>query len=646
MAVASLSNIEKSYFAKDVLKDVNLTLNQGDKFSLVGENGSGKTTLMRILAGQIPADAGTVSIASSVKVSYLSQQMEEFHDLDQKVLNRDHLDRILKDLDALSEKISRTAPGPQQDKLLNDYQLLSESFQLSGGYSYESRLAQALAGLGLEGEILDRPIKTLSGGERMRALMARKLIEDADLLLLDEPTNHLDIDALEWLESYLMNYKGTLLLISHDRYFMDKVSNRVGELAGGKLTLYKGNYTDYTEQKKAATERSLETLAGLEEERDRQEEVTQTLLSHRKIASYHARQKVVSKLEDKIKEVRDLLPPQEKRMNFHFTPKNAKVNNRQVLIKLENATMAWEGQPALFEDVSLELLAGEKKVIVGPNGSGKTTLLHMLMGQTQNFAGDLSLLPGLKIGHLGQYTEFQDESLTLMEELVSRTNLLETPARNLLARFGFRDIEVHKTISVLSGGERARLYLCCLLEEDPDVLFLDEPTNHLDIHSREVLEDAILDYDGAVLAVSHDRYFIEKCGFEVLGFIDHNLTSYRDYGSYRHFANLAKINAADTKQTETAVKEKKPRPAATVKPPSPGKIKNRLKRLQIDLNNLENKIHDLEVLLEDLEEKMALPDQDPETYQAYADKTAELEKLYDQFFALGQEKEDLEVLLK
>lgn len=629
MAILQAQGISKSYFARDVLSGVDLTLNEGERFALIGDNGTGKSTFLKIIAGVEEADVGRISIASTITVSYLSQQMEEFENLEATVLNTDFLDALQSQLEVISKKIQEASPEDEK-RLLQEYQSIQDKFEQRGGYAYRSNLAQALAALGIHGEKLHRPIRTLSGGERMRVLMARRILENADLLLLDEPTNHLDIEGLEWLEHYLRNYKGSILLISHDRYFIDKVCNRTGELAGGKLFVYKGNYSDYQEQKKNRTELLTKSIASLEEDLERQKEITQTLLSHRKMTSYHAREKVVAKLEDEIEEVRALLPQTSRRMNFHFISNDKKMDNERLLVRLENANMSWDEENYLFKNLNLEILANSKKVILGPNGSGKSTLLQILMGKIQSFSGDLFAVPELSVGHLGQYTEFEDESLSILEEFVSRTHALETDARNTLAKFAFTGIEVYKTISVLSGGERARLYLCCLLEEKPDLLYLDEPTNHLDIHSREVLEDAIIDFDGAVIAVSHDRYFIEKCGFEILGFVNHQVKEYVNYNSYRHFAALA---TALPENTVSDVKK------TTKNRFNIGKLTKELKALNRQVRVLEQRIHETEVEIEMFEGK--LHNAEDAEYAAYANKTSELEAMYQEFFTLSEKVEEL-----
>lgn len=645
MGVITVTKLNKSYFSRPILQDISFTLEEGERLALIGENGSGKTTLMRIVAGLETADSGSVNIAQGLVFSYLSQQMEEFTDLNVPVLSAGHLEKIQARLD----EISRALAGGSQDEhasLLREYQTLTERFERSGGYSYLSSLAQALSKLGISGEVLDRPISSLSGGERMRVLLARRVLENADLLLLDEPTNHLDLDGLEWLEEYLQTYKGTVLFISHDRYFIDKTATRTAELQGAKISFYKGGYSAFQEQKNRDVSFRKLTLSRLEQERVRQLEVKQTMLSHRKMSAYHAREKAVARLEDQIADERDKLPQSERRMNFHFIPRGDKRDKSRVLLNLKEAGLSWDGVSYLFSQVDFELKALDKKVLVGPNGCGKSTLLAMIMGTQQNYQGELSLASGIRFGHLGQYAKFEDESKNLLQELQERTMLLEGDARNLLARYGFRENDIYKEIAVLSGGERSRLYLCCLLEEEPDVLFLDEPTNHLDIHSREVLEDAIMDFNGAVLAVSHDRYFIEKCGFGVNGFIGGGVQAYASYVSYRHFARLLQPdNRKDTHGEETAGND-----VPTV-PESAVEVKQNLVKLRKDKRKLTLEIKELEAAIAKAEAELeeaadTLSGTDPAAYQAYAELQSGLEELYEDFFAKSSEAEEITKLLE
>lgn len=645
MSLISVQNLSKSYFSKTILNDISFNLEEGDRLALIGENGSGKTTLMRIIAGEEKADSGRVKIASGQIVSYLSQQMEEFTDLSVPVLSSEKLSRLERSMREISEALAQADGEAEHEELLRKYQKASDRFERAGGYSYLPELASALAELGIRGEVLERPIASLSGGERMRVLMARRLLERADILLLDEPTNHLDINGLEWLERYLASYRGSVILISHDRFFIDRTATRTAELLGGSLYQYRGAYTDYVAQKASRIRQAEQNLKRLEEEHERQNDVKMTMLSHRKMSSYHSREKIVAKLEDEIAEAKSKLLPGERRMNFHFTPKQDKRDEKRLLLSLKEAEMAFDGLPPLFSDVNLNVTACDKKVLVGPNGCGKSTLLAMAMGKIQRFSGELEVASELRFGHLGQYTEFDDEDKTVLEELSERSLLLESDARNLLARYGFRENDVHKKIAVLSGGERSRLYLCCLLEEEPDILFLDEPTNHLDIHSREVLEDAIIDFNGAVLAVSHDRYFIEKCGFEILGFLKGGLRTYESYASYRHFARLAALEEEKNEADRAAEKAaEKNRQKAWSEPPeekfNPVKLRRERKLRRQDLQALEKKIASAEAELEKLESLFG--GDDSEAYASYANVQAKLENLYDDFFRIGSEIEEMD----
>ncbi len=634
MSVLSISNLSKSFKNDLLFKDVNLTVHAGEHIALVGENGSGKSTLLKIVSGLEYADTGSVNISNNTVVSYMSQQMNEFVDLDRPVLSPYFIEKYEFKMAELTTKLAE--PGAENDStLLKDYQNLIDDFDRRGGYSYVANLAQALNGLGLKGEILDRPLRTLSGGERMRVLLAEKLLENADLLLLDEPTNHLDIDGLEWLENFINSYRGAVIVISHDRYFIDRFAKRTLEINSKSVISYKGNYSDFLVQKEERDRLQEKTLEALQKERELQEEKTQTLLSHRKMSSYHAREKVVKKLSDQIEDIKARLPDKNKRMSFQFLPTDDNRDDDRVIIRTEDLTFAWDDEEPLFSDLNLNIKISDKKVLVGPNGAGKSTLLNILMGNEENFEGKLRVAGDIKFAHLGQYVVFPNEKLSALEELQERTQLTETDARNLLARYGFVRDDVFKEIRVLSGGEKSRLYLACVLHEEPDLLYLDEPTNHLDIHSREVLENAINDFNGAVVAVSHDRYFIQKCKLDVLGFIDKEIKQYSTYESYRHFSNLATKAAVKVDQPEKAKK--------TIADKSDKRLINGLRNNKRDLTKKLQKLEkDIELLESQLEELSAnLSGGDHEQYQEYANLNAQLEQLNDEYFEKGFELEEI-----
>ena len=649
-------DIHKEYFSREVLDGVDLVIERQEVVGLVGENGTGKSTLMRILAGTEQPDRGHVRIASSVAVSYLSQHVNEMVDpADENlpVLASPHLERLEQRIIRLSEELAAASindsDAEHQAELARAYQAATEEFRRLDGYSYQARFAQALAGLGLRGDILNRPLGTLSGGEKMRVMLARRLLENPDLILLDEPTNHLDLAGLEWLEDYLGRYKGSALIISHDRFFLDRVATRICELRAGDISSYPGNYSSFVELKAEAERFREQEAKRLSEAVERQQAVAQTAFEHRNFSQYHAREKLVKKLKNQLQDARAARDPGPQRMSFRFMPRETDSDPSRIIISARELGMAY-GTETLFRDVKFDLRAQDKVVVAGPNGCGKSTLLRILLGQEERFTGDILLSSTIRYAYMDQYIRFEDELRTVLDELMSRTDLNEGAARNLLARYGFREIDVFKKIEVLSGGERSRLYLCCLLEDQPDVLFLDEPTNHLDIPSREILEDALRDFKGAILAVSHDRYFIGKVAHWLLGFNARQIAAYDSYDYYRRdlkrteeqlSAALAAEAEAKKQAAEQAARDQKVTgPSASPEQKrAPGLNRSQERQLkakmQKELADLEVRITDLEVLEKNVEAELADADS-PDVYEHYADILSELEELYERYYELGE----------
>lgn len=610
MSYLTVDQVSKSYFERQILDGVSFRLDRGDRLALIGSNGAGKTTLLRLINGSEQPDRGQISRAPQVVIGYLSQHVEEICDLDSHPLANQELADLEAEMRQLEWEIAALAspaadraghasseatadgfgdvaditgnaagepgrgrtdqgrPDPagpagsaddpsesertrQQRRCLARYAACTARFEALEGYDFPRRMQEALDGLGLSGEILQRPLATLSGGERMRVALARILLMSPDLLLLDEPTNHMDAQAQEWLEAYLARFKGAVLLISHDRAFIDQVATSVAELENGRLTIRPGNYSQFM-----AIEASEQLTMGreirkLERELERQQQVTQTMLSHRKMSAYHAREKVVARLSGQLGDIRERARRQQARVNFNFLPGAIEGDPEKMLLTASDLGISFADH-VLFRQVSLELRNGQRVCLCGPNGCGKSTLLALLLGRIPDFSGEVRLADKAVFGHMGQHVSFPDESATLLDELLSRADLSEGQARNLLARYGFRDVDVFKSIQVLSGGERARFYLACLLLERPDMLFLDEPTNHLDIRSREILERALLDYPGAILAVSHDRYFIERIAQQVLGFIGGQVQPFADYLQYRQTARASEAGTGSSSSGRTA----------------------------------------------------------------------------------------------
>jgi ATP-binding cassette subfamily F protein 3 len=465
----------------------------------------------------------------------------------------------------------------------------------------------------------------------MRVCLARLIVDRPDILLLDEPTNHLDMEAVEWLEKYLASYGGAVFVITHDRHFIDQVANRVIELDGGHITEYKGGYTDYKEQKEHFIKSQSLVTKALEEELAHQLDVKQTMLSHRNISGYHQREKMVAKLEEKLEEARSKLPSGYAKMSFTAQPLERTGRSDRIILQTKELAMRFEDSDTnLFDPLSFEVTADEKLFLAGPNGCGKTTLLKLLSGHAgdklRGSSGTVLIGSAQSMGYMEQFVPFDDEELSCFDELVSRSDIGTTEARTLLARFGFKGEDAFKKISMLSGGERSRLYLCCLLRENPDILFLDEPTNHLDINSREILEDAIKEYSGAVICVSHDRFFIDKCADKVLGFKDKKAVLYDSYYFYRKaIQSDAAVIVAEEEKTENE---------NTVRNVNRAQERKESAKRRQRIADIEKETTRLEAEQKELEAKFGGTCGE-EDVKRYAEISELLSKLYDEYFELN-----------
>ena len=631
MPILTLNNIRMSYGQRRVLDGVSFRVNKGDRIAFIGDNGAGKTTLFKIIKGALTPDEGEVILHGNTIAGYLSQNMDE-QDLSGATLKPSYLIDLELEIDSVSNKISH-ASEKQEDATvyIEELSKLQSQYESAGGYDYEYRLKDALAGLGL-GDIYGRDdFSDLSGGEKMRVCLARLIVDRPDILLLDEPTNHLDMEAVEWLEKYLASYGGAVFVITHDRHFIDQVANRVIELDGGHITEYKGGYTDYKEQKEHFIKSQSLVTKALEEELAHQLDVKQTMLSHRNISGYHQREKMVAKLEEKLEEARSKLPSGYAKMSFTAQPLERTGRSDRIILQAKELAMRFEDSDTnLFDPLSFEVTADEKLFLAGPNGCGKTTLLKLLSGHAgeklQGSSGTVLIGSAQSMGYMEQFVPFDDEELSCFDELVSRSDIGTTEARTLLARFGFKGDDAFKKISMLSGGERSRLYLCCLLRENPDILFLDEPTNHLDINSREILEDAIKEYSGAVICVSHDRFFIDKCADKVLGFKDKNAVLYDSYYFYR--------KAVQSDPAAPAVDEVKTENENTVRNVNRAQGRKESAKRRQRIADIEKETTRLEAEQKELEAKFG-GSCGEEDVKRYAEISELLSKLYDEYFELN-----------
>lgn len=627
MPVLSVDSISVSYETRRVLDEISFSVNQGDKIAFIGGNGAGKSTLFKVVKGIVRPDSGRVILHGNTTVGFLSQNMDE-QDLSSATLKP----RDMTDIEIRLKQIEEELSTDSSREKLDEYADVTSKYEAMGGYDYEFRIKEALAGLGLK-DISDRTdLMTLSGGEKMRVCLARLIVERPDILMLDEPTNHLDADAIEFLEDYLGSYGGSVFVITHDRHFIDSFANRVIELDGGHITEYRGNYDSYKLQKEEFLKTQKRVVENLERELEHQLDVKQTMLSHRNISGYHQREKMVDKLAAVLEKERARLPSGEGRMSFSVVPEEREGASDKIVIAVKGVSKNFDDGPMVFEDISFEIKAGQKLFLAGPNGCGKSTLLSLLRGRIAGFDGSVFISASSTVGFMEQFVPFDDETATCYEELIRRSDLTVTEARSLLARFGFRGDDVFKTINVLSGGERSRLYLCLVLEEKPDILFLDEPTNHLDIESREILEDALAQYNGAIICVSHDRFFIEKCADKVLGFADGTAKLYDTYEYYRRAVRKPK----------TSPEPKAPAASETpAKPKTADKPKVNQAQARKERARAAERIRELERLIEEkeqeqkaLEEKFVSGGATREDYVLYGCNAAVIEKLYDEYGSL------------
>ncbi len=552
MAIVSVSNLSKSYGPVDIFSGISFTIENTAKIGLVGSNGVGKTTLLRILIGEDSPSEGNVHQTRGTSIGYLPQQakFQSDHTLleaCQEVFNE--LINTQKQLRELEQQM--LADSARSGQLVADYGKLQTEFEFAGGYQYEMRIQQTLTGLGFSRADMERPIRQLSGGQRTRALLAKLLLEEPDLLLLDEPTNHLDIQAVEWLESYLKDWKGAVLIVSHDRYFLDQVVGSIWEMTPD-IETYKGNYTSYLLQREERYTRKLAEYETQQAFIEKEEEYIR-----RNIAGQNTRQAKGrrTRLERMLDEAR-ITPPPSVRRTMRLQLDSAHRSGNLVLRTYDlQVGYEDEGKP-LFSTPNLILNRKECAAIVGPNGAGKTTFLKTILEQIPTFSGKVELGSGLSIGYFAQAHEALFLTNTLMEE-IERNNSQLRPAeiRDYLAKFLFRGEDVFKTVALLSGGERGRLALAILGLQGANLLLLDEPTNHLDLPSQEILQTMLSDFDGTILLVSHDRFLIDALATQIweVDALNSRLVvfegSYSDYKEYLQRENQAKSETIDTKKS-------------------------------------------------------------------------------------------------
>ncbi len=613
MIILSLQNIRKSFGTHEVLRDASLTLQNGERMGLVGVNGSGKSTLMKIIAGQDTADAGTVSVQKGLRIGYLAQQGELSGE--ETVLRA--LESVFDPIVALEDEMRTTEqemaeaagdPGLLR-RLGGRYDALISAFEAGNGYGWRSQVQGVLAGLDLR-EYQDQPTRILSGGERTRLCLGRMLLSEPDLLLLDEPTNHLDLKSIAWLEEYLQSYKGAVLLVSHDRYFMDHVCGRMAELLMGSIETYTGNYTEYLEKRTEVYEIRMKAWQMQQREIAREEAIIATYRRfnrEKSIKAAESREKRLEKMERLEK------PQEEGAIHFHFETRRR--TGEDVLVA-EGLKKGYQGR-ILFENLNMHVRAGERIALIGDNGTGKTTLFKCLIAQEKPDAGMIRWGAGVDIGYYDQHQAGLNESKTMLDEVWDRFPRMEQyEVRGALGQFLFTGDEVFSPISTLSGGEKGRVALTELMLRKDNVLLLDEPTNHLDMDSREVLEEALDGFEGTIIAISHDRYFINRFAQKVCVLEEGRLKEYLgNYDDYFRKMSRDQIPDGDLPQmTRTAADKEKKRSREEQR--QERERKDALKKLEKEIADAERQAAEIEVLLAE-----------PETYRN-PEKAAEMTREY------------------
>ncbi|MCL2593443.1 MAG: ABC-F family ATP-binding cassette domain-containing protein [Defluviitaleaceae bacterium] len=591
--VISLQNIHKSFGVTEILNNITFHIETGDKLGLVGVNGAGKTTLFKIITGELSKDAGEVHFAKDVKPSYMSQisnfnennnVYDEFLTVFEDIIN------LEKDIATLFEEMA-IMNGEELEQAMKKYSRLNEEFEFKNGYEYKSRVNGVINGLGFR-DYGDRAVSSFSGGEKTRVALGKLLLSNPKLLLLDEPTNHLDIESIAWLEDYLKSFSGTIIIISHDRYFLDKITNKTVEIENKKAKLYNGNYSAFTKKKEENRQIQLKHFLDQQKVIKKQEE---SIAQLKEFGSIKSMKRAFSK-EKQLDKVERVDKPENlpQKMRINLTPKA--VSGNDVLI-VKDLSKSFDDK-LLFKNINFEIKRGDRIALIGPNGIGKTTLFRMITNQI-DFTGIIDIGAKVDIGYYDQTQKNLNPENTIFEEIHNAYPTLKSgEIRNILAAFVFRGDDVYKKISSLSGGEMGRVSLAKIILKGANFLILDEPTNHLDMYSKEILEEAINNFEGTAFFISHDRYFINSCATKVLELTPDGCVVY--YGDYDYYLEKKKnpdtfLEASkETSTRETWLKKKEEEALER-------KSKNRLKNINKEIENLETKLEEVNKELESSE---------------------------------------------
>ena len=635
MILMTVQGVSKSFGMKSVLKDISLTLQQGARMGLIGVNGSGKSTLFRLIAGQMEPDEGAISLMRGTRVGMLTQEA----DIQSDLTVREELSRVFEPvremerrLRALEEEMAQKHEDEAElDRLSREYARLTDRFEDAGGYEWPSRIQGVLAGLGFAKGREDQPASVLSGGEKTRLCLARLLLTQPDLLMLDEPTNHLDLSSIQWLEDTLKKYRGTVLIISHDRYFMNSVCDCMAEISMRRLVQYEGNYDQFTVKRQADIERQIREYKLQQAEIARQQAIIQRYRMYNREKSIRAAESREKRLE---KMERLERPVDEQHVRFSF---EARRRTGDDVLKVHGLAKGFEGR-RLFENFDLHLRAGDRVAIIGPNGVGKSTLLNIIARKLKADAGEVEFGANVDLGYYEQHQTGLDSEKDVLNELWDAFPRLDLDrVRSVLALFLFTGDDVYKKISMLSGGEKGRVSLCKLMLKRDNLLLLDEPTNHLDMDSREVLEGALEDFDGTILTVSHDRYFINRVADRIIEMrpdgVKEYLGNYDDYLEKKRREEAGLEDAASSGMTKTQLDKQRRKERL---------LREGKKALEKQLEAAEARIADAEKEIQDLETRMAdpelyqRPDEARETARRHAELQAGMDALYEEWEALSE----------
>ena len=635
MILMTVQGVSKSFGMKSVLKDISLTLQQGARMGLIGVNGSGKSTLFRLIAGQMEPDEGSISLMRGTRVGMLTQEA----DIQSDLTVREELSRVFEPvremerrLRALEEEMAQKHEDEAElDRLSREYARLTDRFEDAGGYEWPSRIQGVLAGLGFARGREDQPASVLSGGEKTRLCLARLLLTQPDLLMLDEPTNHLDLSSIQWLEDTLKKYRGTVLIISHDRYFMNSVCDCMAEISMRRLVQYEGNYDQFTVKRQADIERQIREYKLQQAEIARQQAIIQRYRMYNREKSIRAAESREKRLE---KMERLERPVDEQHVRFSF---EARRRTGDDVLKVHGLAKGFEGR-RLFENFDLHLRAGDRVAIIGPNGVGKSTLLNIIARKLKADAGEVEFGANVDLGYYEQHQTGLDPEKDVLNELWDAFPRLDLDrVRSVLALFLFTGDDVYKKISMLSGGEKGRVSLCKLMLKRDNLLLLDEPTNHLDMDSREVLEGALEDFDGTILTVSHDRYFINRVADRIIEMrpdgVKEYLGNYDDYLEKKRREEAGLEDAAASGMTKTQLDKQRRKERL---------LREGKKALEKQLEAAEARIADAEKEIQDLETRMAdpelyqRPDEARETARRHAELQAGMDALYEEWEALSE----------